>query len=105
MITKQMKELYEQNKVRDNYNPAVVQEMWDKQIKVLCANLDDTIAYLKIATQEEIHYLTEVFEDVSEYWQSEELVQAMEDAVNRCDEHERKLSQVDLYYARKVLKK
>lgn len=98
-----MRELYEQNKVRDDFDPVAIQNMWNKQIEVLCMNLDDTIAYLKIAKPEELHYLTEIFEDVSRYWKSEELVKAMEEAVGRCSEEEQKLSQVDLYYARKAL--
>lgn len=104
MINKQMKELYEQNKARDENDPDALEEMWDKQIEVLTANLDDTIEYLKAAAPEELRYVTEVFEDVSAYWQSEELVKAMEDSVNRLPEEEKRLSQVDVYYAKEALK-
>lgn len=38
-----MKELYEQNKKRDNDNADAVKDMWKKQITVLCASLPDTI--------------------------------------------------------------
>ena len=104
MITKQMKELYEQNKKRDNDNPDAVKDMWKKQITVLCASLPDTIEYLKNASPDEISYVAEVFDDVSAYWQSPELVRAMEEAVDRCPDDLKKLLQVDLKYATEALK-
>lgn len=104
MINKQMRELYEQNKVRDEEDPSAVQKMWDKQIEVLCANLEDTIEYLKTAPEEELFYVGEVFEDIASYWQSEELIKVMEDAANRCSKELRDSLYIDIKYAKMEMK-
>lgn len=48
--------------------------------------------------------MAEVFEDVSAYCQSQELVRAMEEAVDRCPDDLRNLLQVDLKYVKEALK-
>lgn len=105
MIDKQMKILFEQNKKRDEENPKEIEGMWNKEIKVLTSSLPDTIDYLKKASPEELFYVAEVFDDVSEYWQSPELVSVMEDAVSRCPDRIRNVIQVDIKYAKEALKK
>lgn len=105
MINDQMKILFEQNKARDDENPAEVEGIWEREKTVLCSSLDDTIAYLKSASPEELFYVSEVFDDISEYWQSEKLIKVMEDAVERCDGEIKETLQTNLYFAKKALKK
>lgn len=105
MINDQMKILFEQNKARDDENPAEVEGIWEREKTVLCSSLDDTIAYLKSASPEELFYVSEVFDDISEYWQSEELVQVMQEAINRCPKSMKDILQVNVDFARKALKK
>lgn len=105
MINDQMKILFEQNKARDDENPAEVEGIWEREKTVLCASLEDTIDYLKSASPEELFYVSEVFDDISEYWQSEELVEVMQEAVDRCPKSMRNILQVDVDFAKKALRK
>lgn len=78
MISKQMKTLIEQKKSIDPHYGEAIERNWQMMSEVLCANLQWTIAYLDSASEEEIHLCSEVWEDVSAHWRSDELIAAME---------------------------
>lgn len=105
MINDQMKILFEQNKARDDEYPAEVEGIWEREKTVLCSSLEDAIAYLKEATPEELFYVSEVFDDISEYWQSEKLVDVMQEAADRCEGEIKETLQMNVDFARRALKK
>lgn len=55
MIDKQLKALYKQNKNRDANDTETILELQSKEKTVLCANLDDTIAYLRKASPDKLY--------------------------------------------------
>ena len=82
MISKQMQALVKEKKAIDPHYDEAIEKNWRMMSELLCANLQWTIAYLDNASEEEIHLCSEVWEDISTYWKSPELIAAME----RCKE-------------------
>ncbi len=78
MISKQMKMLIEQKKTIDPHYDEAVEKNWQMMTEVMCVNVQWTIAYLDVASEEEIHLCSEVWEEVSAHWKSDELIEAME---------------------------
>lgn len=104
MINKQMKLLIEQNKKIDPNDDAAVIDLYKKKTEVLCANLDDTIAYIDSATPDELYYVSEVYDEISAYWKSERLLKAMVDSAERCPKELRDDIMIDIDFARKAMK-
>ncbi len=103
MINQQMKILVEQKRSIDpNYGEGV-QNNWDKMIEVLTFDLKETIAYLDSAPEEEIFFASEVWEDISAFWQSKELLEAMERCKERLPGIAKQL-ELEISFAKKVMK-
>lgn len=83
MISKQMKELIEQYKTVDPNDGESSENYWAKTIEVMTANLKWTIDYIDSASEEDTLYSSEVWDDISEFWRSQELIDAMERAKER----------------------
>lgn len=103
MIDKQMKALYEQNRIRDENDTEEIISLHKKEITVLCANLDDTIEYLTRITPKELFYISEVFDEVSHYWKSDKLIKAMENSANKCHGKLKEDVLMDVDFARKAM--
>lgn len=99
-----MKMLFEENKKRDDWDPVMVDAIQKKEKEVLCANLDDTIAYIDSATPDELYYVSEVYDEISAYWKSERLLKAMVDSAERCTGRLKKSILIDIDFARKAMK-
>lgn len=99
MIEKKMKELVEQKKSIDPHYSDDVEANWSKIIEVMTKNLEWTISYIDSAPEEEIYFSSEVWDQISEYWRSPELIAAMERAKKRFPSIASEL-EIDLSYAR-----
>ncbi len=103
MITKQMKQLIEARKKVEAQDDEGTKEYWDKEIEVLEQSLDWTIDYLKNASEDEIDWSTEVWDDISEFYCSKKLV----DTFKYCREKYpkiRKSLDMGVYYAEEMTK-
>ncbi len=74
MIKKQMKLLVEKRKNIDPQNELLIQNCWDEELSVLCKSLENTSNYLKEAPEEEILWLSELFDDLVIHFNSIELI-------------------------------
>lgn len=61
----------EKKHIEDDYG---IQECWDKMINILSQNVYETIDYLESCSEDQIYYVSEVFEDISEKIQSKEFI-------------------------------
>lgn len=51
-----------------------INEIWHEMLKILTKNKELTFAYLKTISQEEVYWLSEVFEDISEEFQDDDFI-------------------------------
>lgn len=103
MISKQMKQLIEARKKVSPQDDEGTKEYWDKEIEVLEQSLDWTIDYLKNASEDEIDWSTEVWDDISEFYSSKKLV----DTFKYCREKHPKIRKdldMAVYYAEEMTK-
>lgn len=103
MINKQMKVLIEQERNTDPHAYEDIQRIWDREIEVLCFSLDDTISFLdSLEDENDMILVAEVWDDISEYWKSKELIECMERCMERFPNIRNSL-EVDIRYARKAV--
>ena len=57
--------------INDHYG---IQDCWNKIINILSEDTTQTIDYLENCSKEEIYYISEIFEDISEILQSEKFI-------------------------------
>lgn len=57
--------------------------LWDDLKELLGKNTEDTIAYLEDASSDEIDWISEVFEDISQQLQSKQLISCLEKLQNK----------------------
>lgn len=69
-----MKMLIEKRKKVDPQDNVATQKCWNQEIEVLSVSLENTIKYLNNATEDEIYWTGEIWEDISMYFKSEELL-------------------------------
>jgi hypothetical protein len=55
----------------------------DKMIKILTKNLNDTIDFLNICSKKELDWASTCFDDLCEYFQSQELIDCVENNITR----------------------
>lgn len=83
MNTKKLEKLLEENK-RIEINDDYVQErIWQEMYDILSVNLNETMQYLDGISKEDISYVCSVFDDLSEHFQSKELIKCMEKNAKR----------------------
>jgi len=57
--------------IEDDYG---IQECWDNMINILSKDVEKTISYLENCSEEDIYFISEVFEDISERLHSKEYI-------------------------------
>jgi len=57
--------------IEDDYG---IQECWSQIIEILSKDVKATILYLESCSEEDIYFISEVFEDISERLQSKEYI-------------------------------
>ena len=66
--------LKEYKNIEDDYG---IQNCWNKMIDILSKDINETVAYLENCSEEDIYFISEVFEDVSEQLQSKEYIECL----------------------------
>lgn len=102
MIHKQMKELIEKRKLVEPQDGEGTDYYWKLELEVLEVSLETTIEYINIASEDEIYWCSEVWEDLSTFWKSQQLIEAMENCQKRYPNIAKKI-QVDIDFAKKAL--
>lgn len=78
MNVSKLKELLKERALIDAQNDVLTKNNWDTQLKILTKNLDETISFLNFCSKEELYWISELFEELSEYFKSQELIYCME---------------------------
>lgn len=60
--------------LNDDYG---IEKSWNEIIEVLSENEEKTIRYLENCSKEDLYYISEVFEDITEIIQSKELINCL----------------------------
>ncbi|MBU8639510.1 hypothetical protein [Bacillus pumilus] len=60
--------------LNDDYG---IQKSWDEIIEILGENEERTLEYLDCCSKEDLYWISEVFEDISEVLQSKELIKCL----------------------------
>ncbi|WP_185537545.1 hypothetical protein [Listeria booriae] len=54
-----------------------IEKCWNEMTELLSQNEMDTINYLEESTEKDLYYISEIFEDVSERFQSEQFINCL----------------------------
>ena len=71
---------------KDPQNDVLWYENFDKRLAELTKNLDDTIEFLDTCSAQELSAFSEVFEELSEHFRSQKLIECVERNVTRFDD-------------------
>lgn len=94
-----MKRLAEEAEAIDPQNEVLWEINFNKRLAELKINLDDTINYLDTCSKQELDWASETFEDLSEYFKSQRLIECVERNITRfSDEELQKQLQMELEY-------
>lgn len=99
MRKEQIEILIEERKKIDAQNDVLTEENHQKLLSIMKDSLNDVIDYLNGSSPESFYWISELFEDLSEHFKSQELIDCMERNALRtgvdCD--------CDIEYAKKAL--
>lgn len=100
MNAERLRELIDRYAGADADNDIESNYFWKESFKILSNNLEETIAYLDNINSGDLFYISSIFDDLSEHFQSIELIECMKRNAIRtkvdCD--------ADIEYAIKELK-
>ncbi len=102
MINKQMKELIKKRKLIEPQDADGTEFYWKLELEVLEVSLEATIEYINNASEDEIYWCAEVWEELSLFWKSQQLIDTMEKCLKRCPNIAKDI-QVDIDFAKKAL--
>lgn len=102
MIHKQMKELIEKRKLVEPQDDEGTEYYWKLELEVLEVSLEATIEYINTASEDEIYWCAEVWEDLSAFWKSQQLIETMKNCQKRYPNIAKNI-QVDIDFANKAL--
>ena len=83
----------------DAQNDVLTEENHQKLLSIMKNSLSDMIDYLKDCSSESFYWISELFEDLSEHFKSQELIECMEKNAIRTGVN----CSIDIEYAKKVL--
>ena len=66
MIKNIMDDIISERKSKNIEDDYGIQNCWNKMIDILSKDINETVAYLENCSEEDIYFISEVFEDVSE---------------------------------------
>jgi hypothetical protein len=101
MVIDEMKKLMDEYKHIDFNYEDDLKAFLKREISVLTKSLEETIAFLDNADEETIRVSSTVWDDISSFFKSNELIKAMERCVHRFPKYEKILS-INLEDAKKV---
>ena len=99
MNVNKLKELIKERELIDAQNDVLTEQNHDEQFKLLSVNLYETINFLNNCLPEELYWISELFERLSEYFKSMELINCMERNAQRTGVD----CSIDIQYAKDVL--
>ena len=99
MNKEQIEILLEERKNIDAQNDVLTEENHQKIFSIMKNNLSDVIDYLNGCSSESFYWISELFEDLSEHFKSQELIECMERNALRTGVD----CSVDIEYAKKAL--
>lgn len=70
-------------KSADPQNEIFWQNNFEQRLEILTKNLDNTIDYINTCSKDELNYISECFDDLCEYFQSQELIDCVENNITR----------------------
>lgn len=100
MNTSKLKELIKEREQIDAQNDVLTEQNHNEQFELLSYNLLETMDFLNICSSEEIYWVSELFEILSEHFKSQELIDCMESNAKRTGVD----CAIDIEYAKKALK-
>lgn len=74
MIKNLMDKIIDERKKKNIEDDYGIQVCWDKMVEILSNNICETIEYLENCSEEDLYFISEIFEDVSEQLKSEEFI-------------------------------
>lgn len=99
MDIKDIEKIIEKRKNIDGQNDVLTEESHKQLLSCLIQNLNETIIYLDNCSSESFYWISELFEDLSEHFKSQELINCMERNAIRTGID----CKCDIEYAKKVL--
>ncbi|MBC2190127.1 hypothetical protein HCB15_14405 [Listeria booriae] len=76
-MIKQMEIILEKRKSLNINDDFGIEKCWNEMTELLSQNEMDTINYLEESTEKDLYYISEIFEDVSERFQSEQFINCL----------------------------
>ena len=70
-------------KSADPQNEIFWQNNFQQRLEILTKNLDNTIDYINTCSEDELDYISECFEELSEHFQSQELIDCVKNNISR----------------------
>lgn len=83
MNIKKVEELIEENKKLELNDDCAQERIWQEMYDILSVNLNETMQYLDSISKEDISYVCSIFDDLSEHFQSKELIECMKKNAKR----------------------
>ncbi|MBC1402054.1 hypothetical protein HCA63_07100 [Listeria booriae] len=76
-LKKQMEIILEKRKSLNINDDFGIEKSWNEMTELLSQNEMETINYLEESTERDLYYISEIFEDVSERFQSEQFINCL----------------------------
>ncbi|MBC2391428.1 hypothetical protein [Listeria booriae] len=76
-LKKQMEIILEKRKSLNINDDFGIEKSWNEMTELLSQNEMETINYLEESTEKDLYYISEIFEDVSERFQSEQFINCL----------------------------
>ncbi|EUJ29573.1 hypothetical protein [Listeria cornellensis] len=76
-LKKQMEIILEKRKSLNINDDFGIEKCWNEMTELLSQNEMETINYLEESTEKDLYYISEIFEDVSERFQSEQFINCL----------------------------
>lgn len=74
MLKEIMDNLIRERKNKHPEDDYGIYECWDKMTEILSQDIDETIQYLENCSEEDLYFISEIFEDISEKVKSEKYI-------------------------------
>ena len=76
-LKEQMSEILKRKKKLHMNDDFATYKCWEEMIELLSKNEVDTISYLELSNADDLHHVREVFEEISEKFQSSEFIKCL----------------------------
>lgn len=77
MLKEIMDNLIRERKNKHSEDDYGIYECWDKMTEILSQDIDETIQYLENCSEEDLYFISEIFEDISERVKSEKYISCL----------------------------